>query len=182
MLTRSQVSACLVSRKPIDSRILKSLEGFGELILADGRLGPCARYDAVDLATLDIIYTQDDDCIVNIDALLAQWDGKFVSNMKPDRVQPCWESNTLTGWGSLYRKSLVKPALDRYTRRYGYDSLYMREADRIFSGQNPHKLVCVGVEDLPNATSSDRLGQQPDHWKRREEVRKRLEGLGASTI
>jgi hypothetical protein len=177
MLDRSQVSACLVSREPIDPRILEALEGFGEIIVGDGAFGPYARYEAVAKAKFDIIYTQDDDCLVDIDALLELWDGNFLTNVRPERSEPCFDNSTLTGWGSLYRKELVQPALDRYIRKYGMDDLYRREADRIFSGLNKHILVCVKVDNLPNATGVDRLTDRPDHWLCRAEIQRRLENL-----
>lgn len=178
MLDRSQVSACLVSRKPIDPRILKSLEGFGEILVGDGSTGPHARYDdAIAKAKFDIIYTQDDDCLVDIDALLALWNGNFVTNVRPERSEPRFENTTLTGWGSLYRKDLVQPTLDRYIQKYGMDALYCREADRIFSGLNRHPLVCVHVENLPNAFGADRLTDRPDHLTARAEIKRRLETL-----
>lgn len=175
MIDRKQISACLVSREPIDPRILKSLEGFGEIIIADGSHGPCGRYEAVAQAKFDVIYTQDDDCIVDIDALLKLWDGNFIANVFPERSEPCFNNNTLTGWGSLYLKSLVQPALDRYIQKYGKDTLYNREADRIFSGLNPHPLVCVKVENIIH--SLGRLTDQPDHWQCRAEMQRRLETL-----
>lgn len=136
MIDRSQISACLVSREPIDPRILKSLEGFGEILIGDGKFGPYARYDeAVAKAKFDIIYTQDDDCLVNIDALLELWNGSFVANVMPDRLEPCFNHNTLIGWGALFKKELALTALDRYAQKYGKDYLYCREADRIVPAQ-----------------------------------------------
>lgn len=174
MIIRSEISACLVSRDPIDERILKSLEGFGELIIGDGSVGACGRYDAVARAKYDIIYTQDDDCLVNIEALLQLWDGNFVANMVPTRLEPCFNNNTLTGWGSLYRKNLVQVAFDKYLKHYPKDALFFLGADRIFSGLSPHALVCVGLEDLPNALAPNRLCKRPYHYKIRSEIQQRL--------
>ena len=36
---RAHVSACLVSRDPIDPQVMASLEGFGEVIIGDGTHG-----------------------------------------------------------------------------------------------------------------------------------------------
>ncbi len=176
MLDRSQISACLVSREPIDSRILKSLEGFGEIVVGDGTHGVCARYEAVANARFDIVYTQDDDCLVDISALLRLWNGNFIANMMPDRLEPCF-NNMLVGWGSLFKKELVQPTLDRYTQKYGIDPLFRREADRIFASCNEHPLVSVRIENLPNATGPNRLGDHPSHKDYRAEARSRVETL-----
>jgi hypothetical protein len=176
-LSRSEVSACLVSRDPIHPRIMESLRGFGEIIVGDGRHGCCARWEAVDAAKFPVVYTQDDDCIVDIEALLKLWDGHFITNMPRERQEVCFNNSTLVGWGSLIKKELVRPALDRYIRKYGRDDLYRLTSDRIVAWPNKHPIVCVGLEHLPFWNAADRMWQQPHHWDDREAIRQRIETL-----
>ena len=176
---RSQISACLVSREPIDPQILKTLEGFGEVIIGDGSRGPYGRFEAVKKAKFDIIYSQDDDCVVDIPALMSQWDGHFISNMKRNREAEYPGQVTLTGWGCMFRKELIG-VLDKYTSRWGFDPLFMRECDRVFPGLNKHKNVFVDVENLPNAFAPNRLSCDPKHWDYLEQIKKRIYELGGS--
>lgn len=176
---RAQVSACLVTRDPLDPQIMRSLEGFGEIIIGDGSRGPYGRFEAVKQAKFDIIYSQDDDCVVDIPALMAQWDGHFISNMKQNRLAEYPGQVTLTGWGCMFRKELID-ILDRYTARWGFDALFMRECDRVFTGLNRHKNVFVDVENLPNATAPNRLSLDPRHWEYLAKIRQRVVELGGS--
>jgi hypothetical protein len=176
---RAQVSACLVARAPIDPQIMKTLEGFGEVIVGDGSRGPYGRFEAVKKAKFDIIYSQDDDCVVDIPALMAQWDGHFISNMKQNRVAEYPGQITLTGWGCMFRKELID-VLDRYTEKWGFDALFLRECDRVFPGLNRHKNVFVDVENLPSATAPDRLSCDPRHWDYLAAIKQRVIELGGS--
>jgi hypothetical protein len=176
---RAQVSACLVSREPIDPQILKTLEGFGEVIVGDGTNGPYGRFEAIKRAKYDIIYTQDDDCVVDVPALMSQWDGHFISNMKANRLSEYPANITLTGWGAMFRKELID-VLDKYTSKWGFDELFMRECDRVFPGLNTHKNVFVDVENLPNAFHPNRLSAHPKHWEYLEQIRGRVRELGGS--
>lgn len=170
---RASVSVCLVSRAPINSQIMETLDGFGEVIIGDGSHGVFGRYDAIKHAKYDIIYTQDDDCVVDIPELMKQWNGHFISNMKENRVNEYPANLTLIGWGAMFKKDLIS-VLDRYTTRWGFDSLFMRECDRVFTGLNMHKNVFVDVENLPNIYDADRLSNRPDHWQRLDEIKKRI--------
>jgi hypothetical protein len=175
---RAQVSACLVTREPLDPQIVRSLEGFGEIIVGDGTRGVIGRYEAVAKAKFEIIYSQDDDCVVDIPALMAQWDGHFISNMKANRVAEYPGQITLMGWGCMFRKELID-VFDEYIDRWGLDALFRRECDRVFSGLNRHKNVFVDVENLPIAYV-DRLGNDPEHWTYLAQIKKKVYELGGS--
>ena len=174
---REKISVCLVSRGPIDEQILKTLEGFGEVIVGRGDNGVCGRYEAVRQAKHDIIYTQDDDCVVDTYSLLAGWDGNFVSNMKANRAAEYAGNVTLIGWGAIFRKELTG-VLDKYTARWGTDDLFRCECDRIFTGLNTHRNVFVDVENLPNAGAADRLSSDPKHWDWLSQAKRRVKELG----
>src|ERR1035437_1436657 len=140
MLNISRVSACLVSREPIPACVLESLTGFGEIIVGDGTHGVIARYEAVRMAKFDVVYSQDDDCLVNLDRLISGWDGRFVSyfNTAQNRRYP--RGPEYLGYGSFFKKSLVR-TLDLYTTKWGVDDLLRRECDRVFTRMNRVKSV-----------------------------------------
>lgn len=175
---RAQVSACLVSRDPIDPQIMQSLEGFGEIIIGDGTQGVYGRFDAIRRAKFDIVYTQDDDCVVDVPLLLNEWDGHFVSNMRANRAAEYASNITLIGWGAMFRKELIS-VLDKYTKRWGHDALFIRECDRVFTGLTKHKTVFIEVENLPNAHQG-RLGNDPEHWTYLAQIKQRVYQLGGS--
>ncbi len=175
---RSQVSACLISRSPIDPQIMWSLDGFGEVIVGDGTHGVYGRFEAISQAKFDIVYTQDDDCVVDIPLLLNEWDGHFISNMRSNRAAEYAKNMTLIGWGAMFQKSLIS-VLDIYTNKWGKDALFKRECDRIFTGLNKHKTFFIEVENLPNAYEG-RLGNDPRHWEYLAEIKRRVVELGGS--
>lgn len=173
---RAQVSACLVSREPIDPQIMWSLDGFGEVIIGDGSHGVYGRFEAIQQAKFDIVYTQDDDCVVDVPELMRQWDGHFVSNMRPNRAAEYAGNVTLIGWGAMFRKTLAS-ILVKYTQQWGRDALFLRECDRIFTGLTTHKTVFVEVENLPSAYEG-RLGNDPQHWNYLAQAKQRVVQLG----
>ena len=175
---RAQVSACLISRGPIDPQVMRSLEGFGEVIVGDGTHGVYGRFEAIAQAKFDIIDTQDDDCVVDVPLLLNEWDGHFVSNMRPNRAAEYAKNLTLIGWGAVFQKSLIS-VLDKYVSRWGKDALFVRECDRVFTGLNTHKTVFIEVENLPNAYEG-RLGNDPQHWTYLSQIKERVKLLGGS--
>lgn len=179
MLDRSQVSACLVSRSPIDPQIMKSLEGFGEIIIGEGNHGVYGRYEAIKQAKFDTVYTQDDDCLVGIDRLLGEWDGHFVVNFNRWRVPEYPNNMVLIGWGAIFKKDLIN-VLDKYTDRWGFDPLFMRECDRVFTGLNTHVNFFGDRDDLPTASGTDRMCAEAKHWDYLAEVKKRVYELGGS--
>jgi hypothetical protein len=127
-------------------------------------------------ATNEIIYTQDDDCIVhNIPELLAAFSAKqLVCAMKTNAAQQYMSytrgssSPTLVGWGSVFLRSWVS-VLDRYLERFGEDSLLRREADRLFTAllPSPHVTLPANVEDFPCASDAGALWRDPEHGRYR---------------
>lgn len=175
---RANVSACLISRSPIDPQIMRSLEGFGEIIVGDGTHGVYGRFEAIAQAKFDIVYTQDDDCVVDVPLLLNEWDGHFVSNMRPNRAAEYSRNMTLIGWGAVFQKNLIS-VLSTYANKWGQDALFVRECDRVFTGLNTHKTVFIEVENLPNAYEG-RLGNDPQHWTYLAQIKQRVVELGGS--
>lgn len=136
-------------------QIVKHLEqfGFGEIIIArDKGLRMYTRYATP--AKYDIIYTQDDDCIVeNIKELLdAHEDDVVVANIKKERKE-YYDTYfngkiCLVGYGAVFNKKLIHNMDDMEK-----DELFFREADRAFTGRNKKKLILADekIKDFPSA-------------------------------
>lgn len=120
----------------------------------------------------DIIYTQDDDCIVhNIEGVYT----KFMEDPSKlaysgiegyeNKIETYGEQQlALLGWGSIFHKSWIN-VLDRYIEFYGKDDCLIREADRIFTLllNKHHNFVHGGITHLKGKDDLDALCQQSDH-------------------
>lgn len=182
MIDPRQVSAVIVTKEgPVDPLILASLAGLGEVIVWDNsrRGSDCkvfGRYRAVELATLDYVYTQDDDCVIDAVRLCGEYrPGELLCNLKSSHVafyEPMGIS--LVGWGAIFPRSMVNFA--PYLAAHPEDDLFYRECDRVFTYLNREKtrIVEIGVEDLARAGGSDRMGTEARHGRDLAEIRARL--------
>lgn len=152
---------------PTDGKRVKELDavrahlellGFKDIILATGDRKMMNRYDACKKAKNDIIYTQDDDCIIeNIPELLKKYDEDLiVCNTKLERMvyyeRICSGKIALVGYGAVFHKDLLK-AFKQYTSYFEEDDTLYREADRVFTWLNLKELVLADryIKDFPVA-------------------------------
>lgn len=137
------------------------------------------RYLGAIEARNDIIYTQDDDCIVrNLPDLLSKWDGERIVNlMKPSHI-PLYQTHTMAGWGMLFNRHWAE-CLERYIDRYGEDYVLKRECDRIFSilAPVPFKTYEGDIVDFPSANDHYALYRQPDHESTKHLAIERAEAI-----
>jgi len=173
------VSACLVTRGDVDmTEILASIEAAGitDVCIWNNSLeidlAVFGRYAVMDQAVNDIIYVQDDDCVVNIPRLLGMaklWplNQKIVANM-PESRWPDYPDSCLVGWGAIFHRDLVYDAWRRFTayRAIGRDAAaFNRECDAVFTTLTPHVKIDVGFSHLPWAEDPGRamyLSPRPD--------------------
>lgn len=123
------------------------------------------RYLGAIKAKNDIIYTQDDDCIVNnIRSLIDKWDGKRIVNLLKPSHMSLYGNHTMFGWGTLFDRRWVG-CLDKYKDKWGEDYVFKRETDRIFSILNTSGFVTYpgDIDDFPSANDHYALYKQPDH-------------------
>lgn len=143
------------------------------------------RYLGAIEAKNDIIYTQDDDCIVrNLPDLLSKWDGTQIVNLlKPSHI-PLYINHTMAGWGMLFNRHWAE-CLESYIDKYGEDYIFRRECDRIFSilSPVPFKTYEGDIVDFPSAYNHNALYQQSNHEsskhiaiERAEAIRSELRG------
>lgn len=183
----SNICAIVVTKGQHDIEpIVQSLRPFGQTLVWDNAkekkdVKVYGRYLAVNRTTLDLIYFQDDDAIVDVDKFAASLslysDGEVLCNMPREWADaPCYQGPIrLVGWGSLLHRRLVnfQPYLDRYPM----DELFLRECDRIFTGLNTCRNIDVPRLSLPYAFDRNRMGCETRHGQDLYTIKHRLEQM-----
>lgn len=190
-----KVSAVLLSwKRPKELRQIKEylskIDFIDEIIVwkntpQDNKMS-YGSYLGAKRAKNDIIYIQDDDCIVlNIREIYATFDGKHLSNAIMAHRMRVYGSqknsepySTMVGWGAFFKKEWIK-VLDKYIERYGEDELLYREAGRIFTMllARKHNTIMARVKEFPSARGPMALYLQPGHYDKRDLAIKRAKGL-----
>ena len=180
-----------MTRGDADLRELtRTLQPFHQVIVFDNLKGLTlegypdrkvyGRYLAAMKASTEYIYTQDDDCLINVARLCKEYEpGELLCNVLPTH-QPFYQSTggiQLVGWGAIFPKSMID--FSPYLAKYPEDELFDRECDRVFTWLNRDKtrVVDIGVEHLPSAHGKDRMGAEARHGADLMEIRKRLASL-----
>lgn len=139
--------------------------------------GPYGQFVEGQAATTKLVYFQDDDCVTEPAAIIAQWEpGKIVCNI-PDAHWAHYRDapDVLMGFGSCFEQSLILETFLRYVEHFPMDEVLKREPGRIFTALNRQRIkrVNVPVTNLPWADAPNRLYRQQDHIAMRDEVRRR---------
>ena len=186
----SKVTACLITwrrqknlAKIIDH--LSSREYISEIIIRDNsrceNILNWGRYTSAMKAENNIIYTQDDDCIVhNIDEIYESFcaDPFNVCHGGTVGYQEDIENNlygvnqmAMFGWGAFFDRRWV-PCLNKYIEKYGMDYTFYRETDRIFTLllNRRHNFVLSSIEHLEGADDEHALCQKDDHLHYKREA------------
>ena len=174
-----KITCVLITReKEYPKQVLERIDTgfFDEILVVTECPSIYHRYLAAKTAKNDIIYVQDDDCLVNFQALFKHYNGQIINGMPLPFIEKYKDSGcTLVGWGCYFKKSKLS-VFDSYIAKYGVDADLLREADRIFTYLNfPVKTVQFPHEDL-NQTS-DRMGYQPEHYKSMAEALEKAKTL-----
>jgi hypothetical protein len=147
--------------------------------------------DAAQLADLTgdradpIIYVQDDDCVTDAAAIVAQYKPGLVTCNMPaefrageygENFPTLARQSALVGFGAVFDSSLLA-AFAPYLEIWPHDDLFNVECDRVFTALNLTKFVDVPVERLAVSWDPDRLGCRPDHQARWKQIRRRIDDL-----
>ncbi len=176
---------------PVLDSILPHVE---ELVIVRGNAGVAERWDrALNLRLVAAskpgeaaVYVQDDDAIVDVPAVLEQYQANIVAcNMPMDRRCEYPDGIALVGWGAVFDARLVDRAFRRYWAYAGsrgltdkwHDDVFRSEADRIFTGLSELKLIDVPFEHLSCAHGRDRMGRRPNHGDMRRRVGNRIRAV-----
>jgi hypothetical protein len=154
-----------------------------EIIVHDNRkdnVFTYGRFLAAKKARNDVIYTQDDDCLVkNFRSLLSLYDDTCIVNaLTPKAMKKYTGKETLLGWGSLFNKYWYR-VFDKWIDKYGEDYLMYRGGDRIFTTLvGKHKTIEADLDVFSTARDkSVALCYRKDYKETIEKVRQRLKEL-----
>ena len=185
-LGTSEVSVIIPTndnRKEELKKVIEYLKGFGfeDIIIARGERRMMNRYDAVKQAKNDIIYTQDDDCLIhNIPMLLEAYrKDRVIANIKLGHLQQYSQIGDgkifLVGWGAIFHKDAVN--FERYLTKYPEDDITLREADRLFTWLNDVEVMVADgyIEDFPSAWNG--MGLERNHYPSLFEMADRVKTL-----
>ena len=182
-------SAVIVTRGDVDLGpvIAPIVPLADELIIRRGHGGVWERWEAVLSAKHDLCYVQDDDAIVDVEAMMvcsAPAD-RIVCNMPEWKRREYQDGTALVGWGAFVPKRAAESALVRYRQIFDADELFLRECDRVITGLSPLELVDVPFSHAPWANGPGRMctrAGDPAHAFARLSIRNRIETIRAHEI
>lgn len=182
----SDVSACLVTRGNIDMKPIIDSLPFDDIVVWDNSepwgteennvayhdLKAYGRYAAIPFAKNDIIYFQDDDCIIPIDTI--NWlmrsyeDGKVVMSMPSDHYPDDTEDKGLIGWGSLFYRDLPSKAFETFLKYFDGEPRWLDiGADIVFANLTPKIRILGEHINFPYAYGADRTYNENDYVEHR---------------
>jgi hypothetical protein len=147
------------------------------------------RYAAIEYASHDLIYVQDDDVIVSDpQAIVATWQSVYnsrslgvapppgdpldflVANMPQEFRHDGYTDSCLVGFGACFHRDAPGKAFEKYNASGRWDQpreMYLRTCDVVFTTLTPRVLVDVPKQDMAYATNSTRMYRQPGHLDER---------------
>lgn len=148
------------------------------------------RYAAIAHTDAELIYVQDDDCVVSDPgAVVRSWNDvalelgeidrvntrdHVVCNMPPEFRHRFYQDHALVGFGAAFHRDAPERAFQRWDQvPIGRDGLepemeiFRRTCDIVFTGLTPLVLVDVPVRNLPWAYDADRMYHQRGHLSER---------------
>lgn len=155
------------------------------------------RYAAIEFATWDVIYVQDDDCIVSdpqqvVDMweemscldLIEAGDGNIVVCNQPEpwRSNPFYADHALVGFGAAFHRDAPERAWRRWMDWRGYiaewpppdcawlEPWFLRTCDIVFTALTPRVLVDIPHTSFDYASDPDRMWRQLSHQSERQRM------------
>lgn len=186
------VTACILTYKRQGNlaRIVDHLSSkpyIGEILIRDQakleNLRCYGRYVLARQTSNELVFTQDDDCIVNnidqiYEAYLAAPD-RIACGLDPSHYD-LWEKGNFTykeaqlamvGWGAFFpRQWCEEETFAPYIAAYGKDQMFYRESDRIFSIllNRQHTPVLADIEHLPGNSDENAMWKEDKHFRSRD--------------
>jgi SAM-dependent methyltransferase len=192
-LRLEDVSAVLVTRGNVDMAPIIASLPFDDIVIWDNSsrgedLSVYGRYAAIAEAKNDVIYVQDDDCIIShLPDLIAEYrPGLVVANMPVDHLagKETYDDVVLVGWGALFQRDLPFAAFEEYAARYPLDDLFRRQCDLVFTALTRHRRFDFGFEHLEHAYAEQAMYRQPGNYDELDEALARAreirDGIGVA--
>lgn len=166
-----RVAACLVTRGnvPMDD-IIESLPEQYEVVLWDnskrGDLGVYGRYAAIGLTDAELIYVQDDDCVLepegfaSLEGHVLARPNDLAANM-PERFRPHYPDSCLVGFGAMFHRDLPSATFPRV--QLAFAPSFNLTCDVYFTTLVERALFDLPYRDQPWASNPDRMWKQPQH-------------------
>jgi len=185
-VTPAQVSAVLVTRGDVDlTEILASLEAFDEVVIWNNQLeedlSVYGRYAGILQARNEIVYVQDDDCLVDAERLVRvaaayALERQAVCNM-PESRWADYPDSALVGWGAVFHRDLPQKAFARFdsadllaTVLSGGAPSFLDRCDNVFTVLTDCVKVDIGFQHLPWAETTGRMFTTPGHADERDRM------------
>lgn len=167
-----EVTACLVTRGNVSiERWLDSVPKGWDRVVYDNSMEArdakvFGRYLAIQRAMTDVVFVQDDDCILPPESFKALADnyepGVLVANM-PMPFRAHYSDSCLVGFGAIFDQWMPERILGD---AFGDDTPpnLLNVCDVYFTALAPHtEWLDLPYENLPWATGEDRMYRQTDH-------------------
>ncbi len=165
---------------------------FAPQVRHDTDLGVYGRYAAIEYASHDLIYVQDDDCIVSDpQAIVDEWKARaagfaamsiwpnndhVVCNM-PERFRGqglyATGEHALVGFGAAFHRDAPDIAFRDFYEMSSFEGdwpFFHRTCDIVFTALTPRVLVDIPYEDLPHAHAPNRMFKQKEHVAERQRM------------
>lgn len=172
LLLAHEVSAVLVTRGDIDmSPIIESLP-FDDIVVWDNSrrthdLRVFGRYAGIEEAKRDVIYVQDDDCLLSPEGLhmmLAAYDPRLLIANMPAPFRAHYSDSCLVGFGALFHRELPADAFTRWSAHHSAETdAFARCCDVVFTTLTESRWCDAPYSNMAYAFGEDRMWRQPDH-------------------
>jgi len=167
------VTAIIVTRGDCDLNPIIDSMIFGHVLVWSNQervdWGAYGRYAAIELAHSEVIYFQDDDCVIPEDdqrrLVDAYEPGVLTALMPPERTD--YTDTVLIGWGAIFDRELPRLAFAKWAAA-GHDlttdAFKIVGCDFVFPMLTPWKRLDGHHRDLPHAHAPNRTwASYPDY-------------------
>jgi hypothetical protein len=171
----TDVAAIIVTRGDQDlTPVAASIPDEWDIVIYDGSrekqdLAVYGRYAAIERTDAEMIYVQDDDCVVSDPQIIVDQFSRFdrppdyvVCNMPQEFRHSFYEDHALVGFGAAFHRDVPDAAFARFAESWPMVDI-RRDCDMVFTALTPRILVDVPYENLPWAHYENRLWTQPGH-------------------